>query len=95
LPEIGPGPPDIEFSDFIITEQDFMDQLKMLNISKPPGPYDISPRVHETCSSICKPLTKIFNLSLSKKKSSNNHMSHQSLRIRVVLTYLPSIGLFL
>lgn len=67
LPEHGPGPPDLEFNDIIITEQDVIDQLKILNVTKPPGPDGISSRILKATSSIYKPLTKLFNLFLSKK----------------------------
>jgi hypothetical protein len=61
--------PDIEFSDFIITEEDVLDQLKILNISKPPGPDGISPRVlKETCSYMYLSRKKIFSIYLQKIK---------------------------
>ena len=56
--------------NFIISEQDVIDQLKILNIFKRPGPDGISPiSLKETCISIVKPLTKILNLSLRKNSS--------------------------
>ncbi|XP_062581833.1 uncharacterized protein LOC134243596, partial [Saccostrea cucullata] len=44
LPEHGAGPPDY-FCDFEINDQDVLDQLSILDPSKPCGPDGISPRI--------------------------------------------------
>lgn len=50
----------IFFKDVIITEQDVTNQIKVLNVTKPPGPDGISPRfLKATSSAIYKPLTKL------------------------------------
>lgn len=54
---------------FCITDQDVEDQLRNINPSKPPGPDDISPQILKNIiPSIIRPLTKLFNLSLSNKQ---------------------------
>ena len=59
LPKHRPGPPDFEFEDFMISEQDAIYQLKILNISMPPGPNGISHiLLKKACFSIDKPLIK-------------------------------------
>jgi hypothetical protein len=48
-------------NEFIITEQEILDQLKILNVNKPAGPDGVSPRLlKDIAYSISKPLTKIF-----------------------------------
>ena len=71
LPEHGPGPPSM-FSnsgkippDLVISEDEVINQLKLLDNSKPPGVDGVSPKIlKELTSSISSPLTKLFNLSL-------------------------------
>jgi hypothetical protein len=47
-------------NEFIITEQEILDQLKFLNVNKPVGPDGVSPRLLKYIAySISKPLTKI------------------------------------
>ena len=56
-------------NEFIITEQEIVDQLKILNVNKPAGPDGASPRLlKDIAYSISKPLTKFFNMSLSIKQ---------------------------
>ena len=56
-------------NEFIITEQEILDQLKILNVNKPAGPDGVSPRLlKDIAYSISKPLTKFFNMSLSIKQ---------------------------
>jgi hypothetical protein len=59
---------EIEKAIFI-TEQEILDQLKILNVNKPAGPDGVSPRLlKDIAFSISKPLTNIFNMSLSIKQ---------------------------
>ena len=54
---------------FIITEQEILDQLKILNVNKPACPDGVSPRLlKDIAYSISKPLTKFVNMSLSIKQ---------------------------
>ena len=56
-------------NEFIITEQEILDQLKILNVNKPAGPDGVSPRLlKDIAYSISKPLTNLFNMSLSIKQ---------------------------
>jgi hypothetical protein len=56
------------FPGGILTEQEILDQLKILNVNKPAGPDGVSPRLlKDIADSISKPLTQIFNMSLSIK----------------------------
>ena len=56
-------------NSFNISEQEVYDQLLTLNVNKPPGPDGISPKILKNiASSISKPLTKLFNISLSSGK---------------------------
>ena len=49
-----------------ITESEVLDQLHIINTCKPPGPDNVSPKVlKQIAQSIYKPLTKLFNTSLS------------------------------
>ncbi|CAG2189611.1 unnamed protein product [Mytilus edulis] len=62
-------PPPCHLNKFVITEKEILDQLKILNVNKPAGPDGISPRIlKEVASFISKPLTKLFNMSLSVKQ---------------------------
>ena len=46
-----------------------LDQLTILNVNKPAGPYGVSPRLlKDVAYSISKPLTIFFNMSLSIKQ---------------------------
>ena len=64
IPLHGPGPPN-HMENFFITDEEVLDQIKILNLNKPPGPDGISPVILKNIShSILKPLTKMFNLSL-------------------------------
>ncbi|CAG2208763.1 unnamed protein product [Mytilus edulis] len=63
-------PPPCHLNKFVITEKEILDQLKILNVNKPAGPDGISPRIlKEVASFISKPLTKLFNMSLSVKQN--------------------------
>ncbi|XP_071176621.1 uncharacterized protein [Mytilus edulis] len=62
-------PPPCHLNKFVITEKEILDQLKILNVNKPAGPDGISPRIlKEVAGFISKPLTKLFNMSLSVKQ---------------------------
>ena len=62
-------PPPYQLNEFIITEQEVLDQLNILNINKPGGPDGISPRLLKHIAySIFKPLTTFFNMFLSIKQ---------------------------
>ena len=51
--------------DLVISEDEVINQLKLLDNSKPPGADGVSPKIRkEITSSISSPLTKLFNLSL-------------------------------
>ena len=51
-------PPPYQLNEFIITEQEVLDQLNISNINKPGGPDGISPRLLKNIAySISKPLT--------------------------------------
>lgn len=66
LPPQGPGPPLHHMETFRITENEVLDQLQIINICKPSGPDGVSPQVLKyTAQSIYKPLTKLFNISLT------------------------------
>ena len=53
-------------NEFIITEQEILDQLKVLNVNKPAGPDGVSPRLlKDIAYSISKPLTN-FSTCLSQ-----------------------------
>ena len=67
LPLHGPGPPtNFQLENFVISDQEVLDQLLILNTNKPPGPDGISPLILKNiASSLYKPLTKLFNMSLS------------------------------
>ena len=41
-------------NEFIITEQEILDQLKMLNVNKPAGPDGVSPRLLKYMHCTCK-----------------------------------------
>lgn len=43
IPLHGPGPPNFLLDNFIITEQEVLDPLQVLNITKPPSPDSMSP----------------------------------------------------
>ena len=59
-------PPSYQLNEFIITEQEVLDQLNILNINKPGGPDGISPRLLKNIAySISKPLTKFVNMSFN------------------------------
>ena len=63
----GPGPPlNFSLDDFVITEQEVLDQLQVINVTKPPGPDCMSPLILKNITnSIVKPLTKLYNYSLT------------------------------
>lgn len=58
----GPGPPNYLLDDFIFTEQEVLDQLQLLNVTKPSG---TDSNIRNIAKSIVKPLTKIYNYSLT------------------------------
>jgi hypothetical protein len=48
-------------NEFIITEQEILDQLKIVNVNKPAGPDGVSPRLlKDIAYSISKPLPKFL-----------------------------------
>ena len=58
--------------DLVISEEEVIDQLKLLDKSKPPGADGVSPKIRkEITSLISSPLTKLFNLSLQLKQLPN------------------------
>ena len=64
LPQ-NPNNPDFNLNSIIILEQDVKDQLDNLNVSKPGGPDEISPKLIKTFGyDLVKPLTLLFNKSL-------------------------------
>lgn len=66
IPLHAPGPPNFLLDDFIITEQEVLDHLQVLNVTKPSGPDSMSPLVlRNIAKSIVKPLTKMYNYSLT------------------------------
>ena len=68
LPGDIPDPP-VMMEEFIINENEVLDQLKILDQNKPAGPDGISPRVlKEVKLGLFKPLTKLFNCSLRLKR---------------------------
>ena len=57
--------PDFNLNTIVILEQDVKDQLDNLNINKPGGPDEISPKLIKTFGyHLVKPLTLLFNRSL-------------------------------
>ena len=57
------APLPCHLNEFIITEQEILDQLKILNVNKPAGPDGVSPRLlKDIAYSISKPLTKFVNI---------------------------------
>ena len=57
--------PDFTLDSIIVLEQDVKDQLDNLNINKPGGPDEISPKLIKTFGHhLVKPLTLLFNKSL-------------------------------
>ncbi|CAG2226758.1 unnamed protein product [Mytilus edulis] len=73
-------PPPCHLNKFVITEKEILDQLKILNVNKPAGPDGISPRIlKEVASFISKPLTKLFNMSLSVKQLEITNNCHNKL----------------
>ena len=57
--------PDFNLNHIIILEQDVKDQLDNLNVSKPGGPDEISPKLIKTFGyDLVKPLTLLFNKNL-------------------------------
>ena len=57
------APLPCHLNEFIITEQEILDQLKFLNVNKPTGPNGVSPRLlKDIAYSISKPLTKFVNI---------------------------------
>ncbi|CAG2219960.1 unnamed protein product [Mytilus edulis] len=78
-------PPPCHLNKFVITEKEILDQLKILNVNKPAGPDGISPRIlKEVASFISKPLTKLFNMSLSVKQVSPQFTLQQRRRVQQV-----------
>ena len=68
LPQ-NPSNPDFNLNSIIILEQDVKDQLDNLNVSKPGGPDEISPKLIKTFGyDLVKPLTLLFNKSLQLGK---------------------------
>lgn len=68
LPPQGPGPPH-SIERINITAQDVVDQLSNLNITKPPGPDGISPKILKNIiPSIKHPIAKLFNLTLQHQE---------------------------
>lgn len=60
------GIPNFNLSSIQVMEQDVKDQLFMLNSNKPGGPDEIMPKLIKlTGTSLVKPLTLLFNRSLS------------------------------
>ena len=65
LPELEENP-HLNLSSIQLNEQDVKDQLFILNSNKPGGPDEIMPKlIKSTDSSLVKPLTMLFNKSLS------------------------------
>ena len=63
---IGPDPPLQTMDTFRILDSEVLDQLQIMNISKPSGPDSVSPRILKYIApAIHKPLAKLFNISLS------------------------------
>lgn len=61
-----PDPPLHHMNTHYITDNEVLDQLQAINISKPSGPDSITPRIlKQVAHVICKPLAKLFNMSLS------------------------------
>ena len=57
------APLPCHLNEFIITEQEILDQLKILNINKPACPDGVSPQLlKDIAYSISKPLTKFVNI---------------------------------
>ena len=57
---------------FVISEEEVMDQIKIIDGSKSYGPDGISPQFIKIAdNSLVKPLTKLYNLSLSLGKVPN------------------------
>ena len=53
--------------DFVVTEQEVIDQLKIIDPSKAYGPVGVIPRLlKEAGDAIAKPLAKLFNMSLRR-----------------------------
>ena len=59
------APLPCHLNEFIITEQEILDQLKILNVNKPAGSDGVSPRLlKDIADSISKPLKIIQHVSL-------------------------------
>ena len=64
MPE-NPNTPDFNLNSITIIEQDVNDQLDNLNVNKPGGPDEISPKLIKALGyHLVKPLTLLFNKSL-------------------------------
>ena len=64
-----PDLPENTLSDIDVNEKDVLDFLQSLDVSKATGPDGIGPRLlKEAAPSIYKSLTKLFKLSLQKKR---------------------------
>ena len=67
LPDYNEGNNDNPLSTISLEEDDTRDILKSLNTSKASGPDGVSPMLlRHTADTFCKPLTRLFNLSLQR-----------------------------
>ena len=67
VPDLPNGPPlaPCELSDIVVNEREVIDQLEILNISKPGGPDNLPPKLLKTIfQPLVKHLTILFNKSL-------------------------------
>lgn len=58
--------PNFSLDDIYITEQDVSDQIHALNVSKPSGPDEVSPKLLKTFGkALIRPITLLFNKSMT------------------------------
>ena len=88
--------PNEKLNDFVITQEEVEDSLKMLNTSKAMGPDNIHPRVlKEASACLAKPLSDLFNYSLehsvypSSWKCANVIPIHKKSDRKIVSNYRP------
>ena len=68
IPPDNSAPPSNHLQDIVLQEEEIRDLLKSLDTSKSSGPDMITPRLlKEASTSIVSSLTRLFNLSISKK----------------------------
>lgn len=66
VPSIRGPLPQVHMDDIILSEDEVKYKLLTIKCNKSPGPDQVHPRVvSELKDSLCKPLTQLFNLSLS------------------------------